>query len=90
MAIIEAMLCGIIPIRTPAAGALDQIQDGVSGFLFPFDDHVALAARVEQLLSSPTLRDTMACAALATAREKFSLQGMIDKTLRVYESVLVN
>jgi glycosyltransferase involved in cell wall biosynthesis len=90
MAIIEAMLCGIIPIRTPAAGAADQIQDGVSGFLFPFDDYVALADRVEQLISTPDLRQKMSRAALATAREKFSLQKMIDETFRVYQSVLVN
>ncbi len=88
--IIEAMLCGIVPIRTPAAGATDQIEDGISGFLFPFEDHVALADRIDQLLSSPGLREKMAHAALTTARQKFSLENMIDKTLRVYESVLIN
>jgi glycosyltransferase involved in cell wall biosynthesis len=90
MAIIEAMLCGIVPIRTPAAGAGEQIEDGISGFLFPFEDHIALADRIDQLLSSPCLREKMAGAALRTAREKFSLQNMVDKTLRVYESVLTH
>ncbi len=90
MAIIEAMLCGIVPIRTPAAGATEQIEDGISGFLFPFEDHIALADRIDQLLSSPCLREKMAGAALRTAREKFSLQNMVDKTLRVYESVLTH
>jgi glycosyltransferase involved in cell wall biosynthesis len=90
MAIIEAMLCGIVPIRTPAAGATEQIDDGITGFLFPFEDHVALADRIDQLLSNPGLRQKMASAALGTAREKFSLQNMVDKTLQVYESVLIN
>ena len=90
MAIIEAMLCGVVPIRTPAAGAMDQIQDGIDGFLFPFEDHLALADRIEQLISAPNLREQMASAALASAREKFSLQSMIDKTICVYKSVLVS
>ena len=37
VAIIEAMLCGVVPIRTPAAGAAEQIDDGTNGFIVPFE-----------------------------------------------------
>ena len=35
---IEAMLCGIVPLRTPSAGTHDQITHSVDGYIFPFDD----------------------------------------------------
>ena len=38
VAIIEAMLCGVVPIRTPAAGAAEQIDDGTNGSIpVPFE-----------------------------------------------------
>ena len=88
LVIIEAMWCGLVSVRTPAGGAIDQIEDGTNGFLFPFEDHVTLAERIDKLSSDQLLLQRMSRAALATGLEKFSLQTMIDQTLQVYESVL--
>jgi glycosyltransferase involved in cell wall biosynthesis len=60
----------------------------VNGFLFPFEDYGALADLVDQLLSCPSRHERMAAAALSTARERFSLESMIDKTLQVYNDVV--
>ena len=46
--ILEGMLCGLVPTRTPAAGACEQIQDGTNGRIVPFDDPEALASRIER------------------------------------------
>lgn len=86
--IVESMLCGVVPIRTPAAGAYDQIEDGVNGFIVPLDDCEALAARLQQLLGDNELKTRMAEAALVTARKKFTQQSMLEKTVAVYQELL--
>jgi glycosyltransferase involved in cell wall biosynthesis len=87
LAVAEAMLCGVVPIRTPAAGALDQIEDGVNGFLVPFGDHDALSTRIGQICDDDALRATMSAAAIGSAREKFTRTRMVEETLRVYEEL---
>jgi glycosyltransferase involved in cell wall biosynthesis len=78
----------LVPIRTPAAGAHDQIDEGVNGFIIPFEDDDALAKRLEQLFHSKDLTTHMTQAALSSAREKFTTQIMVEKTIKVYEEVL--
>jgi len=84
---LEAMLCGVVPIRTPASGARDQIRDGETGFLIPFDDDQALANRLERLMADPDRRVAMATAALHRARTHFTADVMIDRTLAAYAAV---
>jgi glycosyltransferase involved in cell wall biosynthesis len=84
----EAMLCGVVPVRTPAAGAFDQIEDGVNGFIVPFDDPEALALRLRQLLENDNLRVQMSVAALESARLKFTADRMTKETIAVYEEVM--
>jgi glycosyltransferase involved in cell wall biosynthesis len=86
--IIEAMLCGVVPIRTPAAGAAEQIDDGTSGFIVPFEDSAALAERLYTLLSDPDCRSRMSAATLEKGRTQFSEKVMVDRTIGVYHEVL--
>jgi glycosyltransferase involved in cell wall biosynthesis len=84
----ETMLCGTTPIRTPAAGAFDQIEDGINGFIIPFDDLETLALRLKQLFDDENLRGQMSAAAITTARQKFTVDRMISDTLGVYKEVM--
>jgi glycosyltransferase involved in cell wall biosynthesis len=84
----EAMLCGIVPVRTPAAGAFDQIEDGVNGFIVPFDDPQALALRLKQLLENEELRIQMSASAIISARHKFTVDRMLKNTIKVYREVM--
>jgi glycosyltransferase involved in cell wall biosynthesis len=88
LAIIEAMLCAVVPIRTPAAGAAEQIDDGKNGFIVPFEDSAALAERLYTLLSDPDYRRRMSAAASEKGRVQFSVKAMVDRTIDVYEEVL--
>jgi glycosyltransferase involved in cell wall biosynthesis len=88
LVVIEAMLCGVVPVRTPAGGALDQIEDGRTGFIVPFDDDESLADRLEQLFRDDDLRMRMAQAGLAVARQRFTARTMIKRTIGVYEEAL--
>jgi glycosyltransferase involved in cell wall biosynthesis len=84
----EAMLCGVVTVRTPASGVKDQIQDGIDGFVVPFDDPQALADRLQNLFESPEQRKRMSAAAYHSAQEKFTAQGMLEKMLSTYQEVI--
>lgn len=88
MAIVEAMHCGVVPLRTPAGGSSEQIEDGVSGFVIPFGDSNALADRIELLVRDETLRAAMSANARERALARFSATTMVEKTLAVYREVL--
>ncbi len=38
LSVVEAMATGLVPVRTPSGGAFDQIIDGKTGFIVPFED----------------------------------------------------
>ncbi len=84
LVIAEAMACGVVPIRTPAAGAYDQIEDGVNGFIIPFNDVDALATRLLQLAENTELRSHLAENSLK-ASQKFTLEAMTSGTIAIYK-----
>lgn len=88
MVISEAMFCGVVPVRTPAAGAFDQIQDGVNGFIVPFEQPQALANRLQQLFENDDLRTRMAAAALEVAQRKFTAARMTQDTIALYNEAI--
>jgi glycosyltransferase involved in cell wall biosynthesis len=88
IAIIESMLCGVVPIRTPAAGAAEQIDDGANGFIIPFDDSETLSERLYLVLGDAERRSRMSAAALDRGRADFSSKVMVARTLGVYDEVL--
>ena len=88
LVILEAMSCGVVPIRTPAAGAYDQIEDGLNGFIIPFDDLDALSSRLLQLAEHPELRLSMAENALKSSEKKFTLEAMTLGTIAAYEKAI--
>lgn len=47
LVVAEAMCCGRVPIRTPAGGSLDQIEEGKTGYIVPFDDAEALSKAIQ-------------------------------------------
>ncbi|HEY3458444.1 MAG TPA: glycosyltransferase family 4 protein [Bryobacteraceae bacterium] len=87
MAVVESMLCGLAPIRTPAAGARDQIRDGEDGFIIPFDDSAMLSRKLTLVLNTE-LGSTMGSAAIQKARGCFSAGSMVTKTMSVYREAL--
>jgi glycosyltransferase involved in cell wall biosynthesis len=80
------MCCGAIAIRTPAAGWRDQVIEGQTGFIIPFDDPSALAAAVENVVDSPR-RAEMREYAMRTATERFARTRMIDGISSLYRQM---
>lgn len=88
LAIVEAMAAGLPVIATASEGALEIIEDGVTGKLVPIDDANALAHTIDELLDNPPESALLSHNAQHTARERFSLQRMARDTERVYGEVL--
>ena len=88
LVIVEAMSCGIVPIRTPTAGAYDQIEEGLNGFIIPFNDLDALTSRLLQLAENPELRSKMVANALVSSKKKFTLEAMTLGTIAAYEEAI--
>jgi glycosyltransferase involved in cell wall biosynthesis len=86
-ALVDAMAASK-PAVTTDAGAIPEVMvDGETGFLVPIRDHQAMAARIVQLLKNPKLRARMGEAALQRARDRFTVDRMVDGTQAVYESL---
>lgn len=83
LGVAEAMATGLVPVRTPAGGATDQIIEGQTGFIVPFEDVDALVGALEKL-ADPALRAAMSRNALARAQQYFGVGPMVDQTLKIY------
>jgi glycosyltransferase involved in cell wall biosynthesis len=84
----EAMLCGTVPIRTPTAGASDQIDDGETGFIIPFGAPSELARHIQYLLNNPVRRRRMGKQAHSVAVERFSIKSSVDKIESIYKALV--
>lgn len=63
----EALAAAVPLVTTMAAGSV--ARDGIEGRIIPERDAVALANAIEEIIENPALRDRMASAARARARE---------------------
>jgi glycosyltransferase involved in cell wall biosynthesis len=84
---LEALAAGVPIIATAVEGNLEQIRDGVEGYLIPADDVDALAAKIEQIISNPELRNHLGKNALARSYA-FDWKYMVDRYEKSYEQVL--
>jgi len=87
-ALVDAMAASKAAVATTAGGIPDVLVDGETGFLVPPRDHHAMAARIVQLLRDEPLRRRMGEAAFARAREKFTVDRMVERTAAVYERLV--
>lgn len=88
LAIVEAMAAGLPIVATASEGALEIIEDGISGKLVPTDQPEALAQAINDLLDDPAECSRLGRNAQLAARQRFSLARMASDTERVYREVL--
>lgn len=55
VAMVEAMVSGLVPVSTPVGTIPDKLIDGKGGFLVPVGDYIALADRVCELIDNADL-----------------------------------
>ena len=83
LVVAEAMCCGTVPIRTPAGGAVDQIEEGKTGYIVPFDDAEALSKAIQKLVNKDfRLQMGKQCAEYASS--VFDQELMVEKIVELY------
>lgn len=88
LALVDAMAAGRPAVATRAGGIPEVMADGETGFLVAPRDAGALAERLVRLLQDEALRRAMGAAALARARERFTVERMVRDTAAVYAATV--
>ena len=84
LSIVEAMAARRAIVATATEGALEIIDDKETGMIVPLGDYRAMAASVLRLLEDETSRARLGRLARASARERFSLERMVEATEQLY------
>jgi glycosyltransferase involved in cell wall biosynthesis len=86
--IIEAMASGLPVVATDLGGNCEVVADGVTGFLVPTGNPIALATALLRLLDAPEEATRMGRAGSARALSLYSREAMVSSTVATYESSL--
>ena len=83
---IEAMSLGkpVIATKVPESGVSWVNADGESGLNVPIKDSEALAEAIQAICSDADLRDRLSEGAAERFRNLFTIEKMIDKTIKIY------
>lgn len=87
-ALVEAMLCSLPCVATDVGGNREAVREGVSGFLVASEAAGQLAERLAALLGAPALRARMGREGRRIALATFTVQGMMDGLMDVYDAAL--
>jgi len=99
---LEAMACETAVVATAVGGIKEVVVDGETGFLVPLEQMKEapfeptnpekfsrdLAARINQLMADPDLREKFGKAGRKRAEAKFSWTAIARETQRLYEKLL--
>lgn len=86
--IVEAMLCGRPVVSTAIGGAIEMIEDGVTGRLVPPGDSAAMAETIAEIVEDRTAAAAIARRARALALDRFDVRCTTRAIEAVYEKVL--
>ncbi len=85
---IEAMAAGLPVVNTSLDSGVPFVSiHHQTGLTVPPADSEALAAALNHLLDDPRLRQSLGRAGRRRARQEFSLQTMVSRTMALYDSV---
>jgi len=98
---LEAMACQTAVVASAVGGIKEVVVDGETGFLVPLEQmHESpfeatnpekfardLAARINQLMKDPQLRERFGKAVRKRAEENFSWAAIAEKTKKLYETL---
>jgi len=85
---LEAMAAGRPVVASALGGLVDQVDDGVTGFLVEPGDARALREAIGRLVGDAGLRDAMGRAARERFERHFAADVVIDRIEQLYTSLL--
>lgn len=86
LAILEAMAAGTAVVATDTDGARELMSG--TGALVPVKDPLALAAKLETLLSDRDTRERLGADLAASAKSRFGIERMLASTTELYTELL--
>ncbi len=89
ISILEAMRAGLPVVTSNVGGISEAVQDGITGFLVPPSNPNRLAERLKLIIENANLRRTLGANGRKRYLEDFTAEQMVNKTLTVYEEVLL-
>ena len=87
-ALMQAMACALPVISTPVGAIGEIVEDGSTGLMVAPRDVPALASALAQLRGDAALRERLGQSGLRQARERFSLERMLDAMEKVFQGAL--
>ncbi len=85
MVVKEASACGAVPIGTRHGGIPEIIDDGATGYLVEEHDVGAMAARLAQLASDPSLRAALGQAGREKMRREYDVRKRVQALEQLYD-----
>ena len=89
LVLLEAMQFNLPIISTYEGGIRDIVQDGITGFLVPQKDAVALAQKLEQLIDNGDLRKVMGEKGKIRYEKNFTLHRFENNLITILKDCLV-
>ena len=86
--IVEAQAVGVPVVAYATGGVAEGIIHGVTGYLLPTGDTRGLATYLGELLTSPSMRNTMGTHGRSTVEKHFSLSALADRHERFYVQII--
>jgi glycosyltransferase involved in cell wall biosynthesis len=86
--IAEAGAAGLPVIATPDNGALQQIDEGVSGLFVPYNDPASVAAAMRQLIDSKDMRQRLGQALRQKVETHYSAAAVVPRWDRLFREVI--
>jgi glycosyltransferase involved in cell wall biosynthesis len=84
--VLEAMAARLPVVTTPAGDAAAVVEDGVNGFVVPFDGVEELVDRLIRLARSPALRQQFGEAGYQRVKARYASAGLGDQLIAVYRA----
>ncbi len=86
--IAEAGAASLPVIATRDNGALQQIEDGVSGLFVPFNDPASVADQMRGLIASPERRRALGSALRQKVETEYSVEAVMPQWQRLFDEVI--
>ena len=85
--LIEAAAVGRAIVTTDVPGCREVVKDGENGFLVPAKDAKKLAEAIQKLINNPKLLTSMGKKSRLMAEQEFSIQQIVEQTLKLYKTL---
>jgi glycosyltransferase involved in cell wall biosynthesis len=88
MVVLEAMVCSKPVVASNIGGIPSMVKHGRNGFLVKPRDVRGLEISITKLCADPNLSSKMGLLGRKLVEEQFTVDRMVDETLKVYDSLL--